>query len=178
MWITIYGCFKNCILIHIILYFYHSPVVIIKSMKKHIHDRKHKIPKTVHFFFLLTLELHISGAQDLSSNMDWHFHLPHIPSCSCLLFPGFSCFHLFLFQCASLCSFRVILGLNPLLSSVMGEYPMNLIGLFLSRLFSLKVIFLRPEVGHLVYSFQFFAIMYMLKSRKLLAAIVFSFFSL
>lgn len=156
MWITIYGCFRNCILIHIILYFYHSPVVIIKSMKKHIYDRKHKIPKTVHFFFLLTLELHISGAQDLSSNMDWHFHLSHIPSCS----------------------FRVILGLNLLFSSVMEEYPMNLIGLFLSRLFSLKVIFLRPQVGHLVYSFYFPAIMYMLKSRKLLAAIVFSFFSL
>lgn len=90
--------------------------------------------------------------------IDISTHHKYLHVLSCLLFPGFPCFHLFLFQCASVCSFRVILGLSPLFSSVMGEYPMNLIGLFLSRLFSLKVTFLRPQVGHLVYSFHFPAI--------------------
>lgn len=58
----------------------------------------------------------------------------------------------------------------------MAEYPVNLIGLFLSRLFSLKVTFTRPQVGHLVYFIHFPATIYMLKSRKILATIVFSFF--
>lgn len=58
----------------------------------------------------------------------------------------------------------------------MAEYPVNLVELFLSRLFSLKVTFPRPQVGHLVYFIHFPASIYMPKWRKILAAIVFSFF--
>lgn len=131
-------------------------------------------PSSSHWNY--TYQEHKTSPATWTDIFTYHTHL-HVHT-SCFLVPlAFICFFFIPMQFyASVCSFRVILSLNPLLSSVMAEYPVNLIGLFLSRLFSLRVTFPRPHVGHLVYSIHFPAIIYMLKLRKIPAPIVFSFF--